>query len=198
MARTQAANYEQRKEAIVEAASILYAKHGFLGASLSDLAKACNTSKSLIYHYYTSKEDILFDAMDSHILELNAAADEVLSSEDEPADKLRDLARCLMKIYAGAAARHKVLLNELENLPLQRRNIIVDHQRQLVDRVEGLLRELRPEIGERGETSKPVTMLFFGMLNWTHTWYKPNKGLDPLDIADLATTLTLEGLKGFR
>jgi AcrR family transcriptional regulator len=46
MARTQAADYGQRREAIVEAAAGLYAQHGFLGASLADLAASCNTSKS--------------------------------------------------------------------------------------------------------------------------------------------------------
>ena len=49
MARPQAADYDDRRAAIVEQAARLYAERGFLGASLSDLAKACKTSKSLIY-----------------------------------------------------------------------------------------------------------------------------------------------------
>ena len=67
MARTQAADYGVRREAIVEKAARLYAERGFLGASISDLAKVCRISKSLIYHYYPSKEDILFDVMHSHV-----------------------------------------------------------------------------------------------------------------------------------
>jgi len=63
MARTQAADFEQRREKIVERAAQLFAERGFLGASIADLAKACKTSKSLIYHYYSSKEEILFDVM---------------------------------------------------------------------------------------------------------------------------------------
>ena len=67
MARTQAADYEERREAIVERAADLFASRGFLGASVSDIAKACKTSKSLLYHYYPSKEDVLYAVMLSHV-----------------------------------------------------------------------------------------------------------------------------------
>jgi len=67
MARTQSADYAIRREAIVDRAAELFAERGFLGASIADLADALKTSKSLIYHYYDSKEDILFDVMHSHV-----------------------------------------------------------------------------------------------------------------------------------
>jgi AcrR family transcriptional regulator len=90
MARTQAADYEERRTAIVEQAAKLYAVHGFLGASLAELASACNTSKSLIYHYYASKEDILFDVMDSHVEALNHAADTILDGPGAAPERLRE------------------------------------------------------------------------------------------------------------
>ena len=77
MARTQAADYEERRTAIVEQAAQLFAERGFLGASIADLAEACDSSKSLIYHYYTSKEDILYDVMHSHVRALLDTAEEV-------------------------------------------------------------------------------------------------------------------------
>ena len=60
MARTQAPDYEERRIAIIDKAAELFARRGFMGASVADLAAACQTSKSLIYHYFPSKEDILF------------------------------------------------------------------------------------------------------------------------------------------
>ena len=93
MARTQAADFEARRTAIVERAAALYAERGFLGASIADLAKVCRTSKSLIYHYYPSKEDILFDVMHSHVRALLDAAENVLKSPGNAADKLRAITR---------------------------------------------------------------------------------------------------------
>src|SRR5690349_7457646 len=111
MARTQAANYDERREAIVEQAATLYAQHGFLGASLADLAAACGMSKSLLYYYYPTKEDILYDIMASHLEGLEAAVAEVVGRPGAPGDRLRDLCHAFMSHYAGAAARHTVFLN---------------------------------------------------------------------------------------
>jgi AcrR family transcriptional regulator len=67
MARPQSPDYDKRREAIVATAASLYARRGFPGASVSDLAKACGSSKSLIYHYFPSKDDILYDVMAAHL-----------------------------------------------------------------------------------------------------------------------------------
>ena len=67
MARPQAADYDDRRQGMLDRAAALYAQHGFLGASIADLAVACGVSKSLLYHYFGSKEDILFEIMSDHV-----------------------------------------------------------------------------------------------------------------------------------
>ena len=195
MARTQAPDYEQRREAIVEEAAKLYAARGFLGASLADLAKACKTSKSLIYHYYASKEDILFDVMASHISALNAAVEDAEHEKGAPVDRLRKLAHAFMRLYVGAAARHKVLLNELGNLPPERRTEIVVRQRRLIEAVERLIVDIQPGLKGPRRLARPAAMLFFGMINWTHTWYDPAGPVSPDAIADLAVDIMAGGLR---
>jgi AcrR family transcriptional regulator len=196
MARTQAPDYERRRAAIVAHAAELYARRGFPGASVADLAEACATSKSLIYHYYASKEDILFDVMASHIGELEAAAAGVASADGDPAGKLRALVHAFMRLYAGAAARQKVLLNELDHLPAARRAEIVARQRRLVETVEGLLADIQPRLRGRAGLRRPAAMLVFGMINWTHTWFDPAGPLGVDELAELAADMALDGLRG--
>jgi len=196
MARTQAADYDRRRAAIVERAAELYARKGFLGASVADLAEALGTSKSLIYHYYPSKEDILFEVMDQHLRQLTGAADGVMARALDPAEKLREIARAFMRLYVGAAARHKVLLNELDSLPLERRGEIVRRQRRLIAAVEGLLVEIQPKLAEQPQILRPAAMLFFGMINWTHTWFREDGETSAVEVADLAANLALRGLEG--
>ena len=38
-------------------------------------------------------------------------------------------------------------------------------------------------------------MLFFGMINWTHTWYSEKGRLSPEDLATLAAELFLGGVE---
>ena len=194
MARTQAADYDQRRAHIVEQAARLYARDGFLGASVSELAEACKISKSAIYHYYPSKEDILFDVMHSHIQALDEAARAVFAEKRAPHEQLRDLARAFMRLYVGAADRHKVLLNELDNLPKQRRIEVVALQRGLIALMEDVLTRAEPSLKKREGHAFAAAMLFFGMINWTHTWFDAKGPVSADALADMAVNVALGGL----
>jgi AcrR family transcriptional regulator len=194
MARTQAADYDERKEAIVETAAALFASQGFAGASVADLAKRCKTSKSLVYHYYESKEDILYDVMISHVRALEAAAREAVKSDERPERKLRELAHRFMALYVGAANRHKVLLNDLDHLPKARRAEIVTVQRGLIEIVRKLLLEIEPGLKRKSGASFAAAMLFFGTINWTHTWFDSKGAVSAGALAEMAVDLTLGGL----
>lgn len=196
MARPQSPDYDKRRDAIVATAARLYARRGFQGASVAELAKACKTSKSLVYHYFPSKEEILHEVMISHLELLVEAADAVVEAgADDPRERLHALARSWMRLYAGAADSHKVLLNELDNLPPERRADVVDKQRRIIRVVEDQIRAIRPDLAP-GSLVLPLSMLFFGMINWTHTWFRPEGEVAPDGIADLAASLMLEGLDG--
>lgn len=192
MARPQSPDYDRRRGAIVEAAARLYARRGFQGASIADLAKACRTSKSLIYHYFPSKDDILYKVMADHLDALVAAAADATRG-GTPEEKLRALVRSFMRLYVGAQDSHKVLLNELDNLPPARRAEVVDKQRRIIAALERLVREIRPDTGP---LALPVTMLFFGMINWTHTWFRPTGRVSAESLAEMAVELMLGGLRG--
>lgn len=193
MARTQSADYGDRRLAIIETAARLYADRGFLGASIADLAAACGASKALIYHYFPSKEDILFEVMDSHIRSLSDIEAEIADRPGAANDRLRALTHRFMDAYVGAEARHKVLLNDLERLPEARRTAIVLRQRALVDFVERLMEEAQPQLVERG-LGRAAAMLYFGMINWTHTWFHPQGSVTPDALAELAADMATKGL----
>ena len=192
MARTQAADYEERREAIVEHAARLFARTGFLGASVADLAAACQTSKSLIYHYYPSKEDILYAVMVSHLDQLSQDLAEVQAGSGSPQDRLRDLVHRFMGHYIGAADRQKVLLNELDSLPDERRMEIVRRQRLIIDYTRDLLAEIDPALAADKPRARVQAMLLFGMINWTHTWFDPDGPVSADEVADMALRLVVQ------
>ena len=194
MARTQAADYDERKQAIVEQAAALFATRGFNGASVADIADRGNISKSLIYHYYESKEDILYDVMISHVRALEAAAADALAGGAKPEQKLRDLTQLFMALYVGAADRHKVLLNDLDYVPKARRAEIVQVQRGLIESVRALLVEIEPALKKREGVSLTAAMLFFGAINWTHTWYDAKGAISPEALANMVVDMTVAGL----
>ncbi len=189
MARTQSADYDRRREAIIEHAASLFARRGFDGTSVADLAAACETSKSLIYHYYPSKEDILGAVMSSHIDQLVQDVAEVMVDKNAPEVQLSALVHRFMKHYVGAADRQKVLLNELDRLPADRRAVIVAQQRGLIETVANLLGAIDPSLAADKTRARVQAMLLFGAINWTHTWFDPAGPVSPAEVADMALAM---------
>ena len=192
MARTQAADFEQRRDAIVDHAARLFARRGFASTSVADLAAACATSKSLIYHYYPSKEDILHAVMAGHLDQLLQDVADALAAAPDPRGRLRALVHGFMGHYVGAADRQKVLLNELDSLPADKRAAVVAKQRTIVDTVQRLLAEIDGGPGAADSRRAGVrAMLLFGMINWTHTWFDPAGPMSADEVAEMALEMAL-------
>jgi len=197
MARIQAADYDRKRDIITAHAARLFADRGFGGASIADIAAAGGFSKSLIYHYYAAKEDILYDVMRSHIDALIAVKN-AIAAEDAPAATLfRRLAHGLLDQYVGAAASQKVLLYELGNLTASQQADIVARQREIVDFAQALLARIDGRRHDHAELRVTV-MLFFGMLNWTPNWFRDDGPVSRDAVADEAVGLILERLRADR
>jgi AcrR family transcriptional regulator len=197
VARTRAEDYDDKRALIFERAAELFAESGFAGTSIADLALRCRASKSWIYHYFPSKDAILFGILQDHMETLRSAAAAATRGGAPPRAQLRALLAAFMAIYAGAKARHVVLMNELGALPTAQRDEILELERQVVELVAGLLRRVNPALTTRQTLVKPAAMLLLGMINWTHTWYQPHGALEPDQLARLASDLFLDGLETF-
>ncbi|MGQ0662012.1 MAG: TetR family transcriptional regulator [Pseudomonadota bacterium] len=194
MARRRAAEYDRRRQLIRERAAELFARRGFAGASAADIAAACTCSKALIYHYFPSKEAILYDLLRAYMTALVAAAEAAVAGSAGPRRQFRALTRAHMRIYATARPKHILLLNELDRLPARHRARIIALERRLVRLAADLFERLAPALKRRPELRMPVAMGFYGLINWTTTWYRPTGRLGPNAFADLAAALFLDGL----
>ena len=194
MARTQAIDYEEKRKTITQNAARIFARDGFAGASLSDVAESCKMSKSLIYHYYDSKEAILYDVMNEHMDDLVGVIKEINQSSSQPIEKFGEFVKTLMRHYIGTANSQKVLLYELNSLRAAERNEIVKKQRILIEFTEKLLLAIHPDMRNQTPLLRARIMLFFGMINWTHNWFNPKGPIDRDQVAELAAHMTLKSL----
>ncbi|MEM9386467.1 MAG: TetR/AcrR family transcriptional regulator [Pseudomonadota bacterium] len=187
MARTQAQDYDDKRDRIMHRAATLFARNGFANTSIAQLAQTCGVSKATIYHYYGSKEDILHKVMLEHMDDLLQSARNHLLDDADPKQAFRKLTRLLLKAYAGARNSQRVLLYERDHLPANQRRQVTAKQRELVDIVEQALTAAKgPSPRSRAET-----MLYFGMINWTPNWFQPKGHLSRDELADLAADLAI-------
>ncbi|MBK9606491.1 MAG: TetR family transcriptional regulator [Betaproteobacteria bacterium] len=169
-------------EAILEAAARAFAERGFPGASMSELARDCGVSKALLYHYYTNKEEILFDMTERYIARLVALCAEIEVRRLPPREHLAALIRAFLGEYQTSQHKHMVLTHDFKFLDAPRRAIIVGRQRAVIDTFRRAI-----SAATDGKLSVaaalPAAMLVFGMINWTFTWLKP---AGPMSYAEFA------------
>src|SRR5262249_49409369 len=82
--------------------------NGYGGASTTMIAEACGVSKALMYHYYRSKDDVLFDILDHHLKHLVDIAEHASRSPTSAEERLFAISSALLGAYRGADAEHQV------------------------------------------------------------------------------------------
>lgn len=195
MTRPRSPDYDNIQESIVKQAASLFAHRGYAATSISDIAAACKCSKSRLYHYFESKDAILVFMLTEHVDKLLAGCSDIIAAPANNITRFRQLIRFFMEIYAVSRDKHAVMLTCLEFLPPAIRKDVIKKQRQLIHVVAEVLAKIRPDRAKDASDAHIDSMLFFGMINWTYTWYRPDGRVLPTELADRAVSLFLEGFK---
>ena len=208
MARPKSATHDIKRDAILDIAAQCFADRSYPAASMNEIATACGTSKARLYHYYDSKEAILFDLMDRYtqrLLSLIALTDAIAQRRNlDDRAALHELIRAFLQEYESSATRHVALLNDtqfLSDVPdehlgspaISPRELILNRQRDVVAAVTRALRRAYPDrLNASNQTA--ITMMLFGMINWTFTWLRPGGPISYVAFAEEVIALLEKGL----
>lgn len=188
MARPKAPDYEQQRDRILALATEAFSTLGYASASMSELAQACGTSKARLYHYFPSKDAILFESLDRYTRRLGERVAAVRSRSLPPREELAALVRTLMTEYRDSRAHHIALLNDVKFLAPDHREQIKAQERAVVDALAQTVERVHP--GRFDALSrKPATMALLGMINFTFAWLRPEGPMSHEQYADLVIEL---------
>lgn len=197
MARPKSSQHELRRDEILDVAAQCFAQRSYPAASMNDIAAACGASKARLYHYYEGKEAILFDLLDRYTQRLLAVIGQAEATaqrrglDDRAA--LHELVRGFLEEYEHSATRHVALLHDTKFLGEAQRDLIVDRQRDIVSAMTRFLRRAYPGRVHEGNQT-PVTMMLFGMVNWTFTWLRPGGPMSYSAFAEEVIAMLEHGL----
>ncbi len=196
MSRSRARDYDDKREAILHRAAIVFSRDGYDRASMARLAAECGVSKALLYHYCASKEALLFGIVENHLQGLVEAVGEADDGALSPAERLHRLVAALLDAYRDADAEHRVQIEGMRLLPEAEQRTLKALERRLVAIFADAVGALKPDTLAGGPLLKPVTMSLFGMLNWFYMWHREDGPLSRDDYAKLATQLLVGGVRG--
>jgi AcrR family transcriptional regulator len=178
---------------VLAAAISLFIRKGYDATSIGDIAESLNLTKSAIYHHVASKEQLLSEALDEALAELEAAVADATVGTGSADDRLRGVVRRSVEVLVEHQPAVTLLLrvhgNSETERSAQRRRRSIDTQladlvRQAID--EGALRrDLNPDL---------VSRLIFGMVNSLVEWYRATGPVSADQLAAAVSAIAFEGL----
>lgn len=199
LARTIAKDHSEKRLHILAMAAEVFAREGVARASMSEVARNCGISKANIYHYYPSKDALIFDILNSY---LSALRDHICSlslGALPPEDRLYLIICEILLAYEGMDHEHRIQTEGLALLPKSQQEILKGYQRDLVAVVSRILTEITPpQISKDARQIKNITMSVFGMLNWFYKWNPKASRSARESYAKTVASLTLGGIKGHK
>ena len=195
MARTQASDHAAKRAQILRVAARVFATHGYHGASMAQVAAGCGISKGNIYHYYSGKDALLFDVLESY---LKGLRDRIMGLDLTwmgAEEGFRRLIFEVLRAYQGSDNEHRVQISALDQLPRAGSAVLRGYQRDLVAKMSVALSSARPEVFYQDNARlRAATMSVFGMLNWYFMWNSGAGAAARDAYAGLVADLTLGGV----
>jgi len=196
MARSLASNHDDKRQKILEEAAAQFSSVGFERARLQDIAAACNVSKSALYHYFPSKDVLLYVIISEHIMSAVSELESMAHGDGTAKERFSLLVRAMVTRAAERRHEHMVLTNDLKFLPALQQQEIKLAQARALDFVVELLDQINPGLMRSRRTRASYALFVYGAMISTATWYRKEGGMTPHELADRLSEVFLKGFEG--
>jgi AcrR family transcriptional regulator len=146
----RAAAGEEKRRQILDAAVRVFARKGFHGSRVGDIAEEAGVAHGLLYHYFTSKDQVLEAVFHENWSVLLARIAGVEESDEPAADQLRHIAAIVLRTWLHLPDVVTVVIREFGRSPE-----LSDRIGELAQPIDAIQRVIVRGI-ERGEFRKGV------------------------------------------
>jgi AcrR family transcriptional regulator len=186
-----------RREHILQTAQKLFADKGFRETNLNDVAVQLGFRRQAVYHYFPSKEDILYELIDRAGQAIATSAQPTLDADMPPAEKLAEVVRNHVRQLLTNIDVFRIQFSELFKLSGERADGL---RRDMVDYVHSIAKVIKAGQKDGSFIDIPPTtqaLLILGMCNGTTDWYTRVGSPVRIDeIADFAARIAIAGVQG--
>lgn len=193
MSRTRSERYDDIQAGILAKAAKLFATRGYDRTSIADLVEACQLSRGALYHYFESKEAILFAMLDTLVRGLQESLQQAVAEGGPARAVFERVIKVFVEYNASSPDEQIVLLNDIGALSEPEQAQIKRVEREIVDLVTQVLRPIDKTGRMNAANAKVYTMMLAGIINFTYTWYDRDGAVTPAQYAAMACDLFLNG-----
>ncbi len=165
-----------RLQKIIDTAAQLFHIKGYKATTLDDVAKQLGITKAALYHYISSKEQLLYKIYLQALENIFSRISRISEMDISPDEKLRLIIENHIKdIIIDSISMIAVFFTEENQLPEENFRKIQQEKRKynrIVEKViedgisQGIFKDVDPKLQANA---------IIGMCNWVYKWYKPGK-----------------------
>lgn len=173
-----------RGSEVVRAAITIFCRQGYAGTSVQDIANALGMPKATLYHYISSKEDLLSEILTLASNDVEVLTEEIAKLDVPPVTRLRLFISGYVYLTTVELERTIIYSREWRYLTGGLRESVIDRRVMLDDFLSGLIDAVK-EVGEAPASldSKRAAYFIWGALSSLPDWYRRSGPEEPQQIA---------------
>ncbi len=182
-----------RREEIYEKALSLFIEAGYDDTPMSRIARELNLTKAGLYHYFGSKQELLFLIHDHFLkrdfIPIIEAAEEIADPQEQITHFLKNYAKLIAKDAAG-----RILIHEVKRLKPEHRRRITKVWKRAFNLIRDAIKEM-----ERSGSAKKLNATYsafaaIGMCSWILYWFDYSRSESAEELAESLVEIFFKGL----
>ncbi|MCC9203533.1 TetR/AcrR family transcriptional regulator [Arthrobacter sp. zg-Y769] len=184
------------KEELARTSVELFARHGYAKTSVQQIVDAAGVTKGALYHYFNSKDDLLFDIYDRILTLQREHLTEIIGRELPAVETMRLVCEDVIMTSIDWIREGAVFFRSQHMLSEDRQEEVKRRRREYNEAFTALLVRGQADGVFRTDIPKQVLAAnFFSDPHYLSYWYSPGGAISREQAAAQLTELYLAGLQ---
>ncbi|RZQ65742.1 TetR/AcrR family transcriptional regulator [Amycolatopsis suaedae] len=181
---------------LLSVATKLFAKQGFDRTSVQEIVEAAGVTKGAMYHYFGSKDDLLYEIYGRVLREQTEQLERLLATEAPLRERLSAAASDVVVSTIANLDDATIFMQSMHHLSPEKQRSVRAERRRYHERFRSMIEEGQASGEFRADKPADVIMdFFFGAVHHLGSWYRPSGSLSAQQVGDHYADLLLSALR---
>jgi AcrR family transcriptional regulator len=182
------------REKVLAASVQLFAEYGYHAATMRDIAKIAGIQAASIYYHYSGKQALLVEIMESHMRQLNANLERIISKPHTVQQCLYEAISNHILLHTTYKSEFFIIDTEIRALESDNRGNILALRDHYEDLIQGLLQEGMAQGVLRHTDIKISSYAIIAMCTEVAQWFRSDGRLNVQQVVEMYYHMITEGL----
>ncbi|WP_418277071.1 TetR/AcrR family transcriptional regulator [Isoptericola jiangsuensis] len=182
-------------DAVLKAALDLFSTQGYATTSVQQIVESAGVTKGAMYHYFQSKDDLLFAIYDRMLTLQKRRLDEIVTQGGATIDVVRAVCVDVVETSIDLLPEGTVFFRSMHMLTPDRHQEVTSRRREYHDEFAALIAQGQAEGVVRTDVPRSVLIAhFYSDVHYLSYWYSPSGPETKSEVANQLADLFLRSI----